>query len=93
MTTICLCIVYCVVTAVQALGAADDFVSEAKARLHYPKAIVGKTLLNMLRLIYKNHAQPRDVSAVHTGTTITLFVHCTTTHSLCRLYATAVNWK
>jgi hypothetical protein len=60
---------------VQALGAADEFVSEAKARLHYPKAIVGKTLLNMLRLIYKNHAQPRDVSAVHKITTSTAIVY------------------
>ncbi|KAG5176588.1 hypothetical protein JKP88DRAFT_335585 [Tribonema minus] len=46
---------------VKAFGVSEVFVQEVKARLHYPKAMVGKTLLAMLRLIYRNHPKPREL--------------------------------
>ncbi|CAM9734105.1 unnamed protein product [Chrysoparadoxa australica] len=43
----------------RALGESAGFIEEVKERLHYPKAIVGKTLLSMLRIVYKQHSNPR----------------------------------
>ncbi|CAN0498791.1 unnamed protein product, partial [Laminaria digitata] len=42
----------------QALGSSPAFIVEVMERLHYPKAVVGKTLLGMLRQIHQNHANP-----------------------------------
>jgi hypothetical protein len=49
----------CVIS--RALGTHATFVEEVKKRLHYPKAIVTKTLLAMLRLMYKSHSRPREL--------------------------------
>ena len=43
----------------QALGSSAPFVLEVMQRLHYPKAVVGKTLLSMLRQIHQHHSDPQ----------------------------------
>ncbi|CAN0018208.1 unnamed protein product [Scytosiphon promiscuus] len=43
---------------VKALGSSATFVVEVMERLHYPKAVVGKTLLAMLRMIHHRHPDP-----------------------------------
>ncbi|CAM9364055.1 unnamed protein product [Discosporangium mesarthrocarpum] len=47
---------------VKALGSSATFIEEIKSRLHYPKAIVGKTLLTMLRAIHRHHPNPRALT-------------------------------
>lgn len=42
----------------QALGSSPTFILEVMERLHYPKAVVGKTLLSMLRKIHQHHTTP-----------------------------------
>lgn len=42
----------------QALGSSPTFIVEVMERLHYPKAVVGKTLLSMLRQIHQHHSAP-----------------------------------
>lgn len=44
---------------VQSLGSSALFVCEVVKRLHYPKAVVGKTLLGMLRQIHQHHPDPQ----------------------------------
>ncbi|CAM9468687.1 unnamed protein product [Ectocarpus sp. 8 AP-2014] len=45
-------------TLVKALGSSATFIVEVMERLHYPKAVVGKTLLGMLRMIHHQHPDP-----------------------------------
>ncbi|CAM9816607.1 unnamed protein product, partial [Ectocarpus sp. 12 AP-2014] len=45
-------------TLVKALGSSATFIVEVMERLHYPKAVVGKTLLSMLRMIHHQHPDP-----------------------------------
>ncbi len=45
----------------QALGEIKEFVEVIAANLYYPNAIVVKSLLNMLYLVFGNHSAPHEL--------------------------------